>query len=149
MEEAENISNGQRAADAPESRGATFGQRVGRMSDGVGEAVRGTRESIEDIRQRIDIEGRVRRNPYGMVAAALGAGYVLGGGLFSPLTARIVGLGLRLGIRMAAIPFLRDEIESIIDTMGADDAGDAAAGGAEGDRPARRATRSRSKNQGR
>ena len=49
----------------------------------------------------------MKRNPYGTVAAALGIGYVLGGGLFTPLTARIVRLGLRIGMRLAVLPLLK------------------------------------------
>jgi hypothetical protein len=41
-----------------------------------------------------------------MVAAALGVGYVLGGGLFSGLTFRLVGLGVRL----AAIPLVKHQL---------------------------------------
>ena len=48
----------------------------------------------------MDLPGRVDRHPYGMVAAALGAGYVLGGGLFTPTTARL----LRLGFKVASLP---------------------------------------------
>ena len=35
----------------------------------------------------LDIEGRLQRNPYGMVAGAVAVGFVLGGGLFTRLTA--------------------------------------------------------------
>ena len=42
----------------------------------------------------------------GLVAAAIGVGYVLGGGLFTPLTARL----LRVGVRMAMLPFVKDEL---------------------------------------
>jgi hypothetical protein len=61
------------------------------------------------LRETLDIEGRVERNPYGMVAGALGIGFVLGGGLFTRLTARIVGAGLRIGL-MAALPLLQEEL---------------------------------------
>ena len=39
------------------------------------------------LRETFDIEGRLKRSPYGMVAGALGMGFVLGGGLFTRLTA--------------------------------------------------------------
>jgi hypothetical protein len=38
----------------------------------------------------------------------VGVGYVLGGGLFSRLTARIVGTGLRIGLRTALLPFVTE-----------------------------------------
>ena len=61
------------------------------------------------LRETFDIEGRLKRSPYGMVAGALGMGFVLGGGLFTRLTARIFGAGLRIGL-MAALPTLEKQI---------------------------------------
>ena len=69
----------------------------------------------------LDIQGRVKRNPYGTVAAAVGIGYVLGGGLFSPLTARIVGLGLRIGLRLAVLPLLKQEMAELVETFDDDE----------------------------
>jgi hypothetical protein len=57
------------------------------------------------------LEVQVARNPYGMVAGAIGIGFVLGGGLFTRMTARIVGAGLRIGL-MAVLPLLKDELLS-------------------------------------
>jgi hypothetical protein len=48
--------------------------------------------------------------PFRTIAVALGAGYVLGGGLFSPLTARLVGLMARVGLRMAALPLVSEAL---------------------------------------
>jgi hypothetical protein len=59
--------------------------------------------------EALDVGGRVERNPYGMLAGALGIGFVLGGGLFTRLTARIVGAGLRIGL-MAALPVVQREL---------------------------------------
>src|SRR5580692_10583995 len=47
-----------------------------------------------------------REHPIRTVAVALGVGFVLGGGLFSRLTARIVGTGARIGLRMAVVPLM-------------------------------------------
>jgi len=60
-------------------------------------------------RETLDIEGRLQRNPYGMLAGALAIGFVLGGGLFTRLTARIVAVGLRLGV-MALLPAIQQKI---------------------------------------
>ena len=57
----------------------------------------------------LDIEGRLRRNPYGMMAGALAVGFVMGGGLFTRLTASIAGAGLRMGLA-AALPLLQQEL---------------------------------------
>jgi hypothetical protein len=67
------------------------------------------RSLVDIIRDIADIEGRVERNPYGMVAGALGAGFILGGGLFTRLTGRVAGAALRIGV-MAALPRLEKEL---------------------------------------
>jgi hypothetical protein len=138
--------NGQRS-DGNSGRGAkelTVGQRVDRVRDTAQETWSRTRETVSELKDRFDIDGRVRRNPYGMMAAALGAGYVLGGGFFSPLTARIFRIGLRLGIRMAAIPFLENEIRGFAEAVvagaeGDDEEGASSAG--EGKRSQQKATK--------
>jgi hypothetical protein len=61
------------------------------------------------LREALDIEGRLERNPYGMVAGALAVGFVLGGGLFTRLTARIAGVGLRMGLA-ASWPLLQQQL---------------------------------------
>ena len=63
------------------------------------------------LREVLDIEGRLRRNPYGMMAGALAVGFVMGGGLFTRLTARIAGVGLRMGLA-AAWPLLQQQLFS-------------------------------------
>ena len=63
----------------------------------------------ETLGELLDIEGRLRRNPYGMMAGALAVGFVMGGGLFTRLTARIAGAGLRMGLA-AAWPLLQREL---------------------------------------
>lgn len=56
--------------------------------------------------EAIDLQGRVDRNPWGVIATAVGVGYVLGGGLFTPTTGRLI----RLGVKLAAIPPVRDAL---------------------------------------
>jgi hypothetical protein len=118
--------NGQRAEGTSAGAGAlTVGQRFDRASDGAQEAWSRTQETVNDLKDRLDIDARVARNPYGMMAAAIGVGYVLGGGLFSPLTARLVGFGMKMGLRLAAIPFLENELrgltEAVVDAAGESD----------------------------
>jgi H+/Cl- antiporter ClcA len=60
-----------------------------------------------EMSDNLDLEGRVRREPYKMVAAAAGVGFILAGGLVSPLTARVLGLGMRIGLRVVAVPLLQ------------------------------------------
>lgn len=54
----------------------------------------------------IGVRDRIRSHPYAVVAAALGVGYLLGGGLFTATTARVV----RLGLKVAALPLVRDQL---------------------------------------
>jgi hypothetical protein len=70
--------------------------------------------TMDLLRDSLDLEGRVNRNPYGMMAGALGVGFVLGGGIFTRLGARVVGAGVRLGL-MAALPLLQRQARRIIE----------------------------------
>lgn len=89
-----------------------------------------TRGAVAELKRAAAIEERVNRNPYGSIAAALGIGYVLGGGIFTPLTSRIVALGLRIGIRLAVLPMLKDEISVLADALaGEGEAGKGRRGG--------------------
>jgi hypothetical protein len=60
---------------------------------------------------------QTKEHPVRSVAFALGAGYVLGGGLFSPLTARIVGAAVRIGLRLAFVPLVTQSIVSLGETV--------------------------------
>ena len=104
-------------ANGRSDEGRTIGDRVDQMSDSAHEAWSRTRGAVDDIKRAADIEGRVNRHPYGSVAAAVGIGYVLGGGIFTPLTSRIVALGLRIGVRLALLPMLREEISAIAEAV--------------------------------
>jgi hypothetical protein len=95
----------------------TIGQHVDRVSGSAQQAWSRTRDAVKDLKDTLDIEGRVDRNPYRMMALGVGVGYVLGGGIFSPLTARLVGFGLRLGLRLAAVPFIQQELMGLVDLM--------------------------------
>jgi hypothetical protein len=113
-------NNGQRRTrpDVTPGGDMSVGQRVDRINDTAQEAWTKTRDAVKDLKDTLDVDGRVDRHPYGTLAAAVGIGYVLGGGLFSPLTARIVGLGIRMGLRLAAVPFLQRELLGIAAALG-------------------------------
>ena len=76
-----------------------------------------------------DLKGEVRRRPYGTVAAALGIGYALGGGIFTPLTSRLVRLGLRIGIRTALLPILKTQMSALAEAFTDDKDEEQAEGG--------------------
>jgi hypothetical protein len=87
MENAENSPGDDRRNDDPsagahgsdEGRSGGVGERVERMSGTAHDAWEAARQSVTDLRDRLDIGGRVERNPFGMVEAGVGVGYVLGG----------------------------------------------------------------------
>ena len=68
-----------------------------------------TRNTPTTLEETLDIEGRLQRNPYGMLAWAAGVGFVLGGGLFTRLTGTIASAGLRMGLA-AALPLLQQQL---------------------------------------
>ncbi|MFL5349937.1 MAG: hypothetical protein ACJ8AT_34605 [Hyalangium sp.] len=106
----QNTQNNGSAPNSSDNQG--FGQRVDQIGSEAQHLWTHARSAVTDLGQTLDIKGRVDRNPYGMVAAALGIGYVLGGGLFTPLTGRI----LKLGVRLAMLPFVKDELLGMAET---------------------------------
>jgi hypothetical protein len=88
------------------AQGPRVGERVDQLGSSAQQFFTDARGAVHDLGAGLDLKGRVQRNPYGMVAAAIGVGYVLGGGLFTPLTARM----LRVGVRLAMLPFVKDEL---------------------------------------
>jgi len=101
-------------ATSPQNPGSGNGQpqpqgfvgRVGHLNDSAHQLLDEARSTFEDLGEAIDLRGRVQRHPYAMVAAALGVGYVLGGGLFAAFTFRLLGLG----VRVAAIPLVKNQL---------------------------------------
>jgi hypothetical protein len=67
-----------------------------------------TRQRVESLADKM--LRQTREHPGRSIAMAVGAGYVLGGGLFSRLTARIVGAGIRIGLRTALLPFVTESL---------------------------------------
>ena len=107
-----------------ESEGA--GDFLNGVSGGKGEGVRRplragldsiTRRSA-DARRRVNgwsdtLLEQTRKNPGRAAAVALGAGYVLGGGLFSVLTARLLGAAVRIGVRVALVPLVTESFAAL------------------------------------
>ena len=106
----DNPPNGRAPGDGTKNLGKRM-EKVGHTAEQMWDR---TRDSFSDFSDAVDLKGRVNRHPYGTVAAALGIGYVLGGGLFTPLTAGFVRLGIRLGLRLAVLPLLKQEVAEIM-----------------------------------
>jgi hypothetical protein len=103
MNAEEARGNGHMGADAG------VGQRLDQMGAAAQQLVDDAREAVRQLGSALDLRGRTERHPYGMMLVALGVGYILGGGLFTPFTARVV----RLGLRLAALPLVKDELISM------------------------------------
>lgn len=72
----------------------------------------GANELLNGLADASGLTPSVERHPYGLMAAALGAGYVAGGGLFTPTSARLLGMALKL----AAIPAVRDRLLDVAES---------------------------------
>src|SRR6185369_12835359 len=108
---AENPPNGRAAGDGAGAK--KLGKKMEKVGHTAEQVWDRTRDSFSDMSEALDIKGRVDRHPFGTVAAAVGIGFVLGGGLFTPLTGRIVRLGLRIGMRLAVLPLLKQEMAEL------------------------------------
>lgn len=56
--------------------------------------------------QGLHLMGQVREHPYKALLVAVGAGYILGGGLFTRLTLSAI----QTGIRMGALPIVQRQL---------------------------------------
>jgi ElaB/YqjD/DUF883 family membrane-anchored ribosome-binding protein len=70
-------------------------QAARKVSQGLGELTR----ALNDGRQNIvePMSQFIQEKPLAAIGVAFGIGYVLGGGLFTKTTGRLLGLGWRLG----------------------------------------------------
>ncbi len=62
------------------------------------------------LQSNLDLAGRVQRAPIASVLVAAGIGYILGGGLFSPVTKK----ALRVGLRLAIIPLVKGQLSGLM-----------------------------------
>lgn len=108
--------------------GPGVGQRLDQVSASAQQLVDEAKGAVRELGGALDLRGRVERNPYGMLLGAFGIGYVLGGGLFTPFTAKVV----RLGLKLAALPLVKDELlgmaEAAVDNIAGRSSGGAGSG---------------------
>jgi hypothetical protein len=91
-----------------DGNGKTF-EHASRMVDEARAFGSSLSNQAQQFTETLDLRGRVQRNPIGMVLAAAGIGYVLGGGLFSPMTSKL----LKIGIRLALVPVIKSQLGAI------------------------------------
>jgi ElaB/YqjD/DUF883 family membrane-anchored ribosome-binding protein len=104
-----------------EDNASEEGWRMTRRRSGTGEPAR-LLSALDDARQSVsdaaaDLQESVREHPWRTLGLAVGAGYILGGGLFTALTGRLLLGGLRIGLRVAALPLVREELLGALGSM--------------------------------
>ena len=72
---------------------------------------RDANSALNGVADAVGLTERVGKNPYAMTGAALAVGYVIGGGLFTPTTMRL----LRLGAKLAAGPLMRERLIQFVE----------------------------------
>ncbi len=76
------------------------------MLETARELAKDANSALNGMADAVGLTDQVEKAPYAMIGAALGVGYIVGGGLFTPTTARL----LRMGMKLAAIPQVRDRL---------------------------------------
>lgn len=76
------------------------------LPEALVDAAKTANSALNGVADAVGLTPKVEQAPYAMVAAALGVGYVVGGGLFTPTTARLV----RLGMKLTSIPAVRERL---------------------------------------
>jgi hypothetical protein len=74
-------------------------------------------DALDGAAEAAGLAEPVRKAPFASLGAALGVGYVLGGGLFSPTTGRLLRLGLKLGALPQVQGALLDVAEATLDAV--------------------------------
>jgi ElaB/YqjD/DUF883 family membrane-anchored ribosome-binding protein len=107
MSEHEDSGNGARGNHRPR-----LGERVEHIGNSAQQLITEARDAVDDLKRKVDFQGRMERHPYTMLAAAAAVGYVLGGGLLTSMTARLI----KIGLKVAALPLIKDELMNLADS---------------------------------
>lgn len=65
--------------------------------------------AVTELYDRVELGRHLQENPYRTLALAAGVGYILGGGLFTPLTGSL----FRVGMRAMILPLLQQTLEGV------------------------------------
>jgi hypothetical protein len=87
-------------------------------SDGAINFGRLLTERSTEVKKRVTswrsmFDREMKNHPVRSVGIAVGAGYVLGGGLFSALSARLIALGARIALRLALVPLVTQSVVQV------------------------------------
>ena len=91
----------------------SVGQRVDHVGEALGTLLSEAQAAAAELAEALALRERVRERPVLTLLGAAAVGYVLAGGLFTPLTARL----LRGSVRLAALPLVRDELLGLLEGL--------------------------------
>lgn len=87
-------------------------EEIGTEERRLGEIAAELGANARELYERLDVSRELQDHPYRTLALAAAAGYVLGGGLFTPLTGNLLRVGMRLALLpLAQAAFLGDRGE--------------------------------------
>jgi hypothetical protein len=96
--------------DEPTGRAERLLQHSKALSEDMKTLAGDFREVGEELRERVDLSRAIQAHPFRAVFIATGVGYVLGGGLFTPLTGQL----LRVASRAMLVPILRSQLDTML-----------------------------------
>lgn len=101
-----------------DGKGAASESTTESAAEAVRAGARIASQTTSEVRNRVTtwrktLIREAQERPGRTAAIAVGAGYLLGGGLFSALTARLVGTGVRVAMRLALIPLVTQTVASL------------------------------------
>lgn len=85
-----------------ENEESTLADKSQRVADDL-------RDLYDTVRRDYPIGQYYEENPYVVLAAAAGVGYVLAGGLFSPFTRRL----MRIGMKALVLPIAANQLKGV------------------------------------
>lgn len=103
-------NGGGEAKSVSRARGGKRGEQP-RLMASVDDAKQSVESMIETVRTELD------ERPWRTLGLAVGAGYILGGGLLTPLTFRLLTSAVKIGVRVAALPIVGEEIKGFVETF--------------------------------
>jgi len=101
MDEQERAGNGAHGNQRP-----GLGARVEHISSSAQQVWTEARGVASDLKEAVDLDRRMEEHPYAMLGAAAAVGYIIGGGLLTSMTGTLI----RLGLKVAALPWIKDEL---------------------------------------
>lgn len=94
--------------------GGETGSESGGTTGGASSFVENARSQVSNAVDRLDLRSQIEQHPLRTLALAAAAGYILGGGLLTRFTLKLV-MG---GAKLASLPLLRDELSGFLGGSG-------------------------------